>query len=168
MGTLYCFLRQLLVIIQYYVPGIHILRLTFGWSMKSSILLTITAVIAGIAAENREPPKDFVTILQEAYDNKISDIQVQGEGVVTRLLSDDLIGDRHQRFIIRISPKQTLLIAHNIDIADRVTDLQIDSSVEFYGEYEWNVEGGVIHWTHHDPDGYHLDGWIKYSGNTYQ
>lgn len=136
--------------------------------MKSSLLLTITGILAGVTAQNHETPLDFVGILQEAYDNHLSDIQVQGEGVVTRLLSDDLEGDQHQRFILRVSPKQTVLIAHNIDIAARVPSLNINDTVEFYGEYEWNVEGGVIHWTHHDPDGYHLDGWIKYSGNTYQ
>ena len=136
--------------------------------MKSSLLLTITGILAGVTAQNQETPLDFVEILQEAYDNKLSDIQVQGEGVVTRLLSDDLEGDRHQRFILRVREKQTVLIAHNIDIAARFPNLNINDTVEFYGEYEWNVEGGVVHWTHHDPDGYHLDGWIKYSGNTYQ
>lgn len=135
--------------------------------MRSSLLLTITVILSGIAAQNQEPATGFVTILQEAFDNQLSDIQVQGEGVVTRLLPDDLEGDRHQRFILRVSPKQTLLVAHNIDIADRVPGLQIDSSIEFYGEYEWNVEGGVIHWTHHDPNGYHVDGWLKYAGRTY-
>ena len=97
------------------------------------------------------PPQDFVTILWDAFENQKSDIQIRGEGVVIRLLSDDLVVPRHQRFIIRISPKQTLLVAHNIDIADRVSNLQIDSTIEFYGEYAWNAEGGVIHWTHHDP-----------------
>ncbi|GAB6192351.1 DUF3465 domain-containing protein [Desulfocastanea catecholica] len=136
--------------------------------MNSSLLLTITAILAGVTAQPQAPPLDFVQILQAAYDNHLSDIQVQGEGVVTRLLPDDLEGDRHQRFILRVSPKQTVLISHNIDIAPRVPSLNINDTVEFYGEYEWNTEGGVIHWTHHDPDGYHLDGWIKYSGNTYQ
>lgn len=136
--------------------------------MKSSLFLMISAIFSGIGAQTQEPPKDFVAILQDAFKNQLSDIQVQGEGAVTRLLPDDLEGDKHQRFILRVSPKQTLLIAHNIDIADRVPDLQINSTVEFYGEYEWNVEGGVIHWTHHDPDGYHLDGWLNYAGQTYQ
>ena len=33
---------------------------------------------------------------------------------------------------------------------------------------EWNEQGGIIHWTHHDPDGRHLPGWIKHNGRTYQ
>jgi len=136
--------------------------------MKSSILLFVAMLISGIAVQNQNPAQDFVAILQEAFDNQQSDIQVQGEGIVIRILSDDLVAPRHQRFIIRISPKQTLLVAHNIDIANRVPDLQLNSTIEFYGEYEWNLEGGVIHWTHYAPDGDHLDGWLKYAGKTYR
>ncbi|MCK5070226.1 MAG: DUF3465 domain-containing protein, partial [Desulfocapsa sp.] len=28
--------------------------------------------------------------------------------------------------------------------------------------------GGVIHWTHRDHNGRHIDGWLKYNGKTYQ
>jgi hypothetical protein len=140
----------------------------YGGDMKSSILLVVVVLISGIAAQNQKPAQDFVTILQNAFETQQSDIQIQGEGIVTRILSDDLVAPSHQRFILRISPKQTVLVTHNIDIADRVPDLQIDGTIEFYGEYEWNVEGGVIHWTHHDPDGDHIDGWLKYAGKIYQ
>jgi len=130
-------------------------------------LLTMPPVLA--AQQQHQPPiQDFVTILWDAFQNQKTDFQIQGEGVVIRILSDDLVEPRHQRFIIRISPKQTLLVAHNVDIANRIPNLQIDSAIEFYGEYAWNPEGGVIHWTHHDPDGNHVDGWLKYDGTTYQ
>ena len=133
--------------------------------MKNSLLLIVAAMLAGV---HHQSAQDYVTILQEAFDNEESGIQVQGEGIVIQLLSDDLEEPRHQRFIIRVSPKQTLLVAHNIDIAERVPGLQENSAIEFYGEYEWNAEGGVIHWTHHDPDADHIDGWLKYDGKTYQ
>ncbi|WP_366522502.1 DUF3465 domain-containing protein [uncultured Psychromonas sp.] len=42
------------------------------------------------------------------------------------------------------------------------------SSVEFYGEYDWNDRGGVVHWTHRDPNGYPVDGWLKHQGRIYQ
>jgi hypothetical protein len=40
--------------------------------------------------------------------------------------------------------------------------------VAFRGEYEWNPEGGIIHWTHHDPGGRHAGGWLKHKGKTYR
>jgi hypothetical protein len=84
------------------------------------------------------------------------------------MLDDDLSGSRHQRFILRLSSGQTVLIAHNIDVAPRVEGLQEGDSVSFYGVYEWNEKGGTVHWTHHDPAGKHMSGWLKHSGRTYQ
>ncbi len=137
--------------------------------MENSILLLAAVLIAGFSQQPETPvAPDFVEILQDAYDNQRSDFQIQGEGEVVRILSDDLEGARHQRFILQVSPIQTILIAHNIDLAERVSGLELNSTVEFYGEYEWNDLGGVVHWTHHDPDGSHDDGWLKYKGIVYQ
>jgi hypothetical protein len=61
-----------------------------------------------------------------------------------------------------------LLVTHNIDLAPRIYDVREGDDVSFSGVYEWNPEGGVIHWTHHDPDGRHPGGWLKHNGKTYQ
>lgn len=103
-----------------------------------------------------------------AFKNRSSNVQVEGAGVVTRILADDLSGSRHQRFIVRLASGQTVLISHNIDIAPRVAGLEQGDSVRFYGEYVWNEKGGLVHWTHHDPEGRHTAGWIKHNGQTYQ
>jgi hypothetical protein len=105
--------------------------------------------------------------LAAALENHQSNVQVQGGGTVSRILPDDNDGSRHQRFLVRLGSGQTLLVAHNIDLADRVGSLETGDRVEFYGEYEWNARGGVIHWTHRDPHGRHVAGWIKHDGHTY-
>ena len=107
-------------------------------------------------------------ILARAFKQRQGNVQVQGQGTVVKLLPDDLKGSRHQRFLIQLASGQTLLIAHNIDLAPRIEALQIGDTVYFYGEYEWNSKGGVIHWTHHDPKSRHVNGWLKHKGNTYQ
>ena len=108
------------------------------------------------------------TTVQTAYVNKQSDLQIQGQGVVKKVLRDDRKGSQHQRFILQTSPEQTVLVAHNIDVADRLPGLKQGDTVGFYGEYEWTDQGGVIHWTHHDPGGRHINGWLKYNGKMYQ
>ncbi len=104
----------------------------------------------------------------QAYQNQISNIQVSGSGKVSRVLSDDNKGSRHQRFLLRLASGQTLLVAHNIDLAPRINGLQQGDSVQFTGEYEWNSRGGVIHWTHRDPGGRHAGGWLKHKGRKYE
>ncbi len=106
--------------------------------------------------------------LTRAFENQPSDIQVRGMGIVIRTLSDDTQGSQHQRFIVKLASGKTLLIAHNIDLAPRINSLREGDSIEFYGEYEWNSKGGVLHWTHHDPRGNHENGWLKHDGSTYQ
>jgi len=107
-------------------------------------------------------------ILVSAYDNQQSNIQVQGVGNVIRVLPEDNDGSRHQKFIIQLDSGHTLLVAHNIDLAERVEPLETGDLIEFNGEYEWNSKGGVIHWTHHDPQGSHVTGWLKHNGQTYK
>jgi len=87
---------------------------------------------------------------------------------VTRILSDDNDGSRHQRMILRLASGRTLLIAHNIDLAPRVPSLKTGDTLLFYGEYEQNEQGGVIHWTHNDPQGRHVAGWLEHNGRRYQ
>lgn len=106
--------------------------------------------------------------ITNAFQHHQSDIQVSGSGVVIRNLPDDTKGSPHQKFILRISSGQTLLISHNIDLATRISSLREGDTVDFYGEYEWNSKGGVVHWTHHDPAGHHENGWLKHKGVTYQ
>jgi len=104
----------------------------------------------------------------KAYREQHSGVQVSGDGEVSALLSDDNQGSRHQRFILRLASGQTVLVAHNIDLAPRIETLRKGDTVAFHGVYEWNDKGGVVHWTHHDPAGRHTPGWLRHAGETYQ
>jgi len=106
--------------------------------------------------------------VQQAFSKQQSDVQVKGSGTVVRILSDDLEGSRHQKFILKLSSGQTILIAHNIDLGPRINTIAKGDFVQFYGEYEWSKKGGVVHWTHHDPRGRHVGGWLKHQGKLYQ
>jgi len=146
--------------------------------MKKLLFLLLAGVIVyglgfqqdpGISIPGPSPGSQAATSAIEAvFNNQQSDVQVQGQGIVVRILPDDRDGSRHQRFILKLDSGQALLIAHNIDLAPRVADLKSGDTVAFYGEYEWNSKGGVVHWTHRDPGHRHIDGWLKHQGKTYQ
>lgn len=104
----------------------------------------------------------------ELFAQQASDEMVEGSGKVVRLLPDDNKGSRHQKFLVEIAGGQTLLFAHNIDLALRIDTLKVGDKIAFRGEYSYNQKGGVVHWTHLDPMKMHEAGWIKHNGITYQ
>ena len=106
--------------------------------------------------------------LARAFSDHASDVEVEGQGTVVRVLADDDEGARHQRFVLRLDSGQTLLVAHNIDIAPRVEGLAVGDVVAFRGVYEWNAEGGTVHWTHRDRGGAHAAGWLRRDDRVYE
>lgn len=142
--------------------------------MGSRIVTVLLAalLLAALPAAGCEPAAPVVTgsdeVLATAYEDRHSGLQVTGSGTVARILADDSDGGRHQRFILELDSGQTLLIAHNIDVAPRIPTLAVGDRVQFNGVYEWNDEGGAIHWTHHDPAGVHVTGWLEHNGTVYQ
>jgi len=141
------------------------LRQALGFLLLAC-LCALYYISANTDQGSQSPSADSAIAL--LFDEKASGVAVEGSGTVDRLLSDDNEGGRHQRFILRLSSGQTLLIAHNIDIAPRLDGLRVGDSVAFCGEYVYTEEGGTVHWTHHDPDGSHADGWLEWEGKAYQ
>jgi len=152
--------------------------------MKKILLLlfSIGAIHFGLKKFDIEIPKlplgksrveqstETRTIAQRTVSSSApkSGSQFSGSGRVSRILSDDKIGSRHQRFILTLPSGRTVLVAHNIDIAPRVSPLNVGDTISFNGVYEYNSKGGVVHWTHHDPNGQHQAGWLRRNGKTYQ
>jgi hypothetical protein len=112
------------------------------------------------------PRPEAAPSLKDLVQSRRSGVEIETAGRVVRLLPDDREGARHERFLVRIEGV-SVLVAHNLDLAPRVP-LESGDSVQIRGEYEWNPKGGVIHWTHRDPDGRHDAGWIRHEGRLYQ
>jgi predicted transcriptional regulator len=129
--------------------------------VKSQVqTLKLQSLSAGLTTEDN-------TALKQAFALKQSHVWLEGNGIVKKLLPDDTKGAKHQRFLVSISPEQTLLFAHNIDLAPRVPNLDVGDHLQFKGEYIYNPKGGIMHWTHHDPGG-KQGGWIKVNGHIYE
>lgn len=105
--------------------------------------------------------------MNSSFSKRDTGSWIEVTGFVRRLLSDDNDGSRHQRFILDIGAGRTLLIAHNIDLVERVP-LGLGDRVRLRGMYEWNDLGGLVHWTHHDPLGVEDGGWIRYRTRVYK
>lgn len=128
------------------------------------------AAPAGAAPDGRAPGETAShgdALIERLYASELSGVQVRGAGRVVRVLSDDVDGDRHQRFILELDNGITLLVAHNIDDFPRLDGLAVGDAVAFHGEYEWGEQGGTIHWTHRDRYGDHPDGWLEWQGRRY-
>lgn len=104
----------------------------------------------------------------EAYGAHRNLPQVQGSGIVVKVLKDDTNGSQHQKFLLKVSDNITILIAHNIDLAPRVADIQEGDIVSFNGEYIYTPKGGTVHWTHKDPRGNHAAGWLEHKAKKYE
>jgi Protein of unknown function (DUF3465) len=106
--------------------------------------------------------------VERAYAQHLSNVEVTADGTVTRLLADDTgPSGTHQRFIMQVGGStQTLLIDNNVNIGKRVP-VTTGDGVVVHGEYVWNEQGGLIHFTHHDPQHTHEDGWIEVKGVRY-
>lgn len=158
----------MLVLAAGYRAGVH-----FGWITPLSAPAASPA--ASPAGADRDGGIPTVTLVEpdrgevaRAFENHESGVQVHGSGAVSRVLADDTRGSPHQRFLLKVDAGPSVLIAHNVELAQRVPGLSPGTRVEFSGEYEWNEKGGLVHWTHHDPAGRHPAGWLKVAGVLYR
>lgn len=153
------------------VIGLALAGLAYLVAMRAGPFAdTSTPAPPAASSEQRAAPPGAASedALARAFAQRQSNVQVESSGVVEKVLQDDNDGSRHQRLIVRLASGQTVLIAHNIDLAPRVEQVRDGEPIAFAGEYEWNNKGGVVHWTHRDPAGRHRAGWIHYDGRTYQ
>jgi len=151
-----------------------------GITRKSARLIVLLVIVAGGYIYNNyidqipgtsvsgKISSDQNADINQAISNQQSGVQVEASGEVIKILPDDNQGSRHQRFLVKLPAGHVILIAHNIDLAPRIEDLNSGNPISIHGVFEWNEKGGLVHWTHHDPQGKHIPGKLIYQGRTYQ
>ena len=134
--------------------------------LRTAIFCALLAAGSGVHAASQ---RIFATDgARDAFEHHRSGQQITVQARVIRILADDRDGSRHQRFIIRSDGGTTLLVAHNIDLAQRLDGLMAGDRLTLVGEYAWNAQGGLLHWTHHDPSQRHRPGYIEWKGRRYE
>ncbi|HEY9793747.1 MAG TPA: DUF3465 domain-containing protein [Candidatus Obscuribacterales bacterium] len=102
-----------------------------------------------------------------AQQNRDRYVEVTVNAPILKMLPEDTRGLPHEQFLLGLSNGTTVKVAHDTKLAPRVP-LQQGDVVRIHGEYIWNERGGVIHWTHHSPNGRHEGGWIDFKGMRYE
>jgi hypothetical protein len=148
----------------------------YKYNFKSGRSIALALMVLGLLVYQYYVPSsqtaDYADLtqqgsLQQAYAAGQSGVWLEARGHISRVLRDDNKGARHQKFILQLDDGHTVMVAHNIDLARRIPARE-NLSLLVRGRYEWNDRGGVIHWTHHDPDGRLQGGWIEVDNVRYQ
>jgi len=126
----------------------------------------VVAAVWLVACGGSAQPDDAAIVSD--FHNHQSSVEVTADGTVVRLLPDRTSSTgTHEQFIVKLSSEDiTVEVEHNISIAARVP-VALGDHVIVHGEYIWNSQGGLIHFTHHDPKGSHEGGYIQDNGKTY-
>ncbi len=138
----------------------------------ATIVLVVAAMFLSrlqghtLTAREAETQSSVACTLTDAlYASHQSGLWTSVSGVVVTVLPDTQGQYRHQRFIVRCGNGHTVLIVNDIDIGQRVPVVP-GARVVVHGQFIWDSQGGLLHFTHHDPGG-GSGGWILYRGKLY-
>jgi hypothetical protein len=100
-----------------------------------------------------------------AFRLRQSGVWLTLSGQVVRLLPDEYGRFQHQRFFLACPSGQTVLIVNDTSIGRRVP-VRLGDAVVVRGQYVWNAQGGLVHFTHH-AQGSAQGGWIEFAGKLF-
>ena len=88
-------------------------------------------------------------------------------GTITRYLGTRYSeSGEHEGFLVQTTGSNApLKIEDNVNITGFIP-LRRGDAIELQGQYECN--DGVIHWTHRDPSGRHVAGYVIVNGRRFQ
>lgn len=119
------------------------------------------------AAERAAKPPVKTSDIDDLFAKKRDGVWVEGPLKFKKALPDDDDPPRHQRFLADTPDGHSVMVAHNIDLSDRVP-VQPGDSIEVRGEYVWTEQGGKVHFTHKPQYGKFSGGWVKAGGKKYE
>ncbi|HUA08549.1 MAG TPA: DUF3465 domain-containing protein [Candidatus Acidoferrales bacterium] len=132
-----------------------------------ALALGLALAAAGCSGHPEQPDNARICA---AYGSGQSGVEVIGSGTVLALLgtSNGRSGE-HEGFLLKLTGQcdLALRIETNVDITGPVP-LQPGETVVVKGQFEDDADGGVIHWTHHDPSGRHITGYVEAGGKFYE
>jgi hypothetical protein len=138
-------------------------------SLWHRTLIAALALLAASGCAGTPEQPDNARICR-AYAAQEQHLEVLASGSVVALLGERAgPSGEHEGFLMRLDGGCDILlrVEMNTDLAGPVP-LRPHEHIEVKGEYETDATGGVIHWTHRDPRGRHIAGYILAAGKSYQ
>ncbi|KAA9129791.1 DUF3465 domain-containing protein [Marinihelvus fidelis] len=112
------------------------------------------------------PDLDDTGLIQQAWNQRNSNVLVEVKARVVRIHPDIVDFETFQAFTVELDSGMTVRVHHNIDLAPRVP-VSANAEIRLRGEYDWNPEGGLIHWTHNAENSERKGGWIEVNGRRF-
>jgi hypothetical protein len=134
---------------------------------RGVILALALLSAAGCAGRPDQPDNAHVCAL---YSSGSSGDEVLVRGNVVALLGSSTgSSGEHEGFLLKLHDQCDLLlrVETNTSITGPVP-LHEGERIIVKGQYEDDATGGVIHWTHHDPAGRHVAGYVLAGSKMYQ
>ena len=136
---------------------------------RTAVALILASALVACGGGANDPPNN--ARICAAYGGNLSGGEVVAGGTIERVLGTRQgPSGEHEGFLLKLDGDCDLLlrVETNVDLTGPVP-LHNGERLIVKGEYEWNPLGGVVHWTHHDPRGRHVGGYVKTAdGRVYQ
>jgi hypothetical protein len=125
--------------------------------------------LAVAAACNSRPEQPDNGSICRAYTQQASRKEVIAQGTIVDVLGEsEGRGGEHEGYLLKLDGDCDLLlrVETNLSITGPIP-IRRREQVIVKGEYEYDAEGGVLHWTHHDPSARHVAGYVVIDNHTY-
>ncbi|MGP6192592.1 MAG: DUF3465 domain-containing protein [Vulcanimicrobiaceae bacterium] len=129
------------------------------------------ALAASLAGCSPAGNDDSNAAVYDAWRQQRSHLEVTASGSVASVLGiRPGPSGNHEGFLLHLRGAGghglTVRVEDNIDLTGPISIAPGDD-VEVRGEYIYDSNGGLIHYTHRDPSGRHAGGYVKAEGRTF-
>jgi hypothetical protein len=135
----------------------------------SKRLAAAAATMALCACSPSQPERPDNGFICRAYTAQASHREVIAQGTVVAVLGRRFSrSGEHEGYLLKLNGDCDLML--KVETNESITGpvpIHRGEKLIVKGEYEYDVMGGVLHWTHHDPGGRHVAGYVVSDGKTY-
>ncbi len=133
-----------------------------------SLIAGLALALTAACASHAEKPDNAAACNDYASQNSGGEVLVSGH-VVALLGSREGRSGEHEGYLLKLDGSCDLLlkVETNTSITGPIPFAR-NEPVIIKGVYVYDPLGGLIHWTHHDPSGRHMNGYVIAGGKSYR